>query len=107
MKDKNNNNVPDSCWHRNRLKIRNLMLHRPQKKKNQNMLLMITLASGWLIKKSNTALSSFQLSPASNAKKLFCKLVANDFKNLTIIECVIEMKSSVEKIKDMILNNCI
>ena len=52
-------------------------------------------------------LVDFKISPSSNAKKkLFRKLVANDLESLAIIECAIDMESSVEETKDMLLNNC-
>ena len=48
-----------------------------------------------------------KISPANDAKKkLFRKLVANDVESLAIIECAVDMESSVEETKEMLLNNC-
>ena len=48
-----------------------------------------------------------KLSPTNNDKNIvFRKLVANDEDSQAIVDLAVEMQSSVEETKNMLLNNC-
>ena len=53
-------------------------------------------------------LVDMKFSPTNNEKKMiFRKLVANDENSEAIVDLAVEMQSSVEETKNMLINNCV
>ena len=102
----NTPNRPNSRWFRNDLIEPNPLLQTPEREVSSVGTDDITPRSAHK-KRVMRRLVDCKISPSNDAKKkLFRKLVANDVKSLAIIECAIDMESSVEETKEMLLNNC-
>lgn len=98
-------NTPDSCWYYNKLVHPNPMLQTPEK----GFCLSAQMLLVWktITKKGDALTGRYKaISYQWHQKSLFRKLVTDGPESLAIIECTIEIGSSVEDTKEMLLNNC-